>query len=217
MKKQICTAIIGALATVGVYGQGYIFFNDATVHLYDNFTTPGTPTADALMKVGYIWDAGSGGQLTALGASGSTQVNPLASNPWPSLTALTGGWSWGSPDGVTPTAVATAGSPPPLAGTFNGGTVAVNGSTAGEAITMYVVAWNSAYATPAAAAAAGSAIGWSTPFNWTTGTSTSPGSAITGSLSSFYVDLVPTATPEPGTLALAALGGAAMLFIRRKK
>lgn len=217
MKKLICSAIVAAMASGSAFAQGYMIFSSGTGNgLYDNFTTKGTPVKDALMDVGFIWVDGSGATYSALGstASANTGTATLASNPWSSLTALTGGWAWGSVL-TTPVAVKTTATPPPAAGDFTAGTIGVAGSSASEVITVYVVAWSSAYTTYAAAAAANSAIGWSTPFTYTLGSSTAPGGNLSAAFSSFYVDAVPV--PEPCTMALLGLGGLSLLMIRRRK
>jgi hypothetical protein len=218
MKKIVySTIIVAAMASMSVFGQGYMTFLSGSGNgIFDIFTTPSTPTKNANMQVGFIWAAGTGLTLGALGASGTpTAAFSSVASPWSSLTALSGGWTWGTNAAnslgiFTP----TAGSPPPAAGVFNGGVPGVLGSSASEGITIYIIAWNKALGTdPYAAAAASSAIGWSAPFNYTLGSSTSPGGSMASSFASFGVDPV----PEPTTLALAGLGGLALLLIRRRK
>ena len=41
--------------------------------------------------------------------------------------------------------------------------------------------------------------------------------AASGAVTGFTLGVVPAAVPEPGTMALAALGGASLLLVRRKK
>jgi hypothetical protein len=86
----------------------------------------------------------------------------------------------------------------------------------GTTNTMYLIAWSSAYATPSAAQAAGAAVGWSNPFQYlpTSGINT-PNYGVTmnsAGLSPFGVGPV----PEPTTVALAGLGGLALLGLRRR-
>ena len=134
------------------------------------------------------------------------------------MTTLSGGWNWGSLNGTTVFTAPTIGTAGPAQGSIAGGSQAAvfQGSTS-EAITVYLVAWSSAYSSPSAASTAGSAIGWSAPINYTTGSSGIPGVTLAvAGMSNFYVDTI-APTPEPGTMALAALGGASLLLFRRRK
>jgi hypothetical protein len=85
------------------------------------------------------------------------------------------------------------------------------GIIGGNSYEMYAIAWNSAYATPALAAANGAAVGWSSSFLYATGVS---------SLATVTATAIPAfgvfAVPEPSTMALAGLGGLSLLFFRRR-
>jgi len=85
-----------------------------------------------------------------------------------------------------------------------------------------VVVWDSAYATPAAAIAAGSYYGADNIFSMTPGTSiTYPGINNGGNTTWLAAGdenpLIVSTIPEPTTLALAGLGAAALVIFRRRK
>jgi hypothetical protein len=216
MKKLVCSAIVAGLASMSVFGQGYMTFVSGSANgLYDIFTTPATPTKNANMQVGFIWSS-TATSLAALGATISpTAANSTVASPWANLTVaslLANGWQWGT-NASTSAGIftPTASSPPPAAGDFNaGGTPAVGGTAPSMVVEMYVIAWQKALSTSPAFTGA---IGWSAPFSYTLGSSTSPGGGLTASFASFGVDPV----PEPSTMALAGLGGLSLLLFRRRK
>jgi hypothetical protein len=80
--------------------------------------------------------------------------------------------------------------------------------TAPGALTLYAIAWNNAYANPYQAAAANSEIGWSSTFSYTLASQI--GTPPNMGISPFGI-----AVPEPGMMALAALGVAVMILRRR--
>jgi hypothetical protein len=105
--------------------------------------------------------------------------------------------------------------------TYNGGSpFGVTGtSTGGGQVRIFFVAWSNAFADPAAAAAAGSVLGWSNPFNYSYGdTATAPlpmgTQAVNGGFDARF-GVAPV--PEPTTFALAGLGAAALMIFRRRK
>lgn len=112
-----------------------------------------------------------------------------------------------------------------------GGAFAVSGSASGGATyNVFVIGWDSQYASPQAAAAAGSAVGWSQTFSYvspngpnsppagTPGTFLSAVTAQYGNNNALQFGVYGvSAVPEPGTMALAALGGASLLLFRRRK
>ena len=217
MKKLTAILALTVVTAASSFAQGYITLNSSTKYIFDNFTTPGTAVKNANINVGFIWLAGSSQVYSALGSSGTTAQVGISS-PWSSLTTLSGGWNWGSLNGTTVFTAPTIGTAGPAQGSIAGGSQAAvfQGSTS-EAITVYLVAWSSAYSSPSAASTAGSAIGWSAPINYTTGSSGIPGVTLAvAGMSNFYVDTI-APTPEPGTMALAALGGASLLLFRRRK
>jgi hypothetical protein len=117
------------------------------------------------------------------------------------------------------------------AGDIAGGLVTLAGTTAGEQVYVQVYAWDSLYASPDAALAAGALFGaWSAgPNNTLYGAigapeltsgltvSPAPGVPIFGTGAGQFGKGVVFATPEPGTLALSGVGAAALWLIRRRK
>lgn len=123
------------------------------------------------------------------------------------------------------------------AGSFNGGTatLGIAGGYASGAYTVQDVfvlaAWTGNYATLAAAVAGGANYGIITFLNnvgpggsapqnpallgWNSLTPTPAVEAFEGGPG--FPDLVMSATPEPGTMALAGLGSLSLFFLRRKK
>jgi len=98
------------------------------------------------------------------------------------------------------------------------------GYTAGSAAFFQVEVWDSAYATPLLAQAAGSYFGEDNIFSMTPSTSIAyPGInsggnttwAAVGNEAPLVVGI--TSIPEPATFALAGLGAAAMVIFRRRK
>ena len=89
--------------------------------------------------------------------------------------------------------------------------------TGGNTYYAYVVAWIGSETTLAAAAAAGDALGWSQSFQYTPTTGVTGATSTGGVEGKFAVYAPIVATPEPSTMALAALGGASLLLFRRRK
>jgi len=97
------------------------------------------------------------------------------------------------------------------------------GYTAGQAAYFQVVVWDSAFATPAAALAAGSYYGADNVFSMTPGTGITYPNCYSGGNTTWAAVgdeaplMVGIAIPEPATFALAGLGAAAMVIFRRRK
>jgi hypothetical protein len=103
------------------------------------------------------------------------------------------------------------------AGVFSLGAVTLSSVTSGaSSAVLALVGWNGLQTTYAAAVAAGDKLGVYAFVNPVGNPlSTPPGTPA--ALSGFTGNLVLTSVPEPTTLALAGLGGAALLAFRRKK
>ena len=222
MKKilLIATTVV-ALSGLTSMGQGYIAFQTPTRGMWDLFTpaNAGTPKLAATMNLTFLWGTGSA-LITGIGAT--TPTNNLASQP-----IFTPAQAW--------TAILTdpnyrlgldqnaGNSNPILANAANGAasylaaaSFPLNLSPAGGTVGVYVIGWDKAFATPAAAQAAGSVVGWSPIFQYALGAS-SIATVSTFAGSGFVPFGVPAVVPEPTTFALAGLGMAAMLVSRRRK
>lgn len=227
MKKQLLT-IAGVLTiTCGAYAQGYVTMSSGVRWLWDEFTTPGVgirpasaavdyaiywapvSTVDPLTAVGTQFGTGSATALQQTATNGVVGMAPINLN-----TVLTGaGWTLGL-NGATP-AVGQSGG----AGNLGYGQFQLAGTTAGGTYEMIIVGWNAAAGVGAILNGSYTAAGWSNPFNYLTGSSASDPNGTVGVGAAPYGNqfgIIPT-VPEPGTLALAALGGASLLLFRRRK
>lgn len=213
MKKLTILTAIGLFSclTSNSFGQGYLTFNDsATTAVYDNFTSVGTPVkSPANILVGILWNSTAGQTIPALGNTATGANTPVS---WAALTAV--GWNFATNASSTLlTAITRA--PAPTTGTFSGGVQGIQGTSPNQTISMYVIGWQSTYANPFAARDAGSALGWSNPFNELLGADSAPGVSMNAAgMTQFNVNAT---IPEPGTFALAGLGAAAMFIFRRRK
>ena len=99
-------------------------------------------------------------------------------------------------------------------GTWSGSTRTVVGVPQGTRLTLQVKAWDAAFATFEAAAAAGKAVGQSAPFFFQDHMSYPPlpFDNNIGGLRSFAIGVV----PEPQTVVLGLLGCAAVLWLPRR-
>jgi len=222
MKKIIAlTLVAGALAATSAMGQGYIVIQSQRSATYDVFTTPGTGALDTKVDVAlFISSSSTATPLVESVLNGSATTGTLTG------VQLTTAWTDITTDPNFVQAIDTTATPGTAfvmptstrgATAYNGGfTFGLNnGTSVGENVSLYEVSWNgSLYSTVAAAAAAGSAVGWSQVLNSQTLTSQTSNTPLTPVFTTFGTM---TAVPEPGTMALAGLGGLSLLAFRRKK
>lgn len=234
MKKTLITLTVAATLTgLSAFAQGNFIFTTGGGFVWNNTVNP--PLKAGPFNVAFLWSPsltatskvflatgysliptnnvlGSSVQGPATGAAG------VPSTAWGALTT-DGNFQYGVDSGTGLMAVGSltggggvtynAGSPFTVAGTSTGG---------GNVLALFV-AWSNLYATPQAAALAGSPVGWSNPFAYAyTATGVAPTgmgaqAAGEGVDAHFGVALV----PEPTTFALAGLGAAALLIFRRRK
>jgi len=224
MKKNLLIAAAVMVVSVSSFGQGLFLFSGNTKTAWDNFTVPNVGKLGATIDVALLWaPSGSSAAITSIMAStptnaavvGTTYSAPAA---WSAILndpnfhfAVDGGTS------ANVQSTTTAGG----AWTYNGsGSFSVNGTAGNTPYSVFVIGWSSAYATPALAAAANAPLGWSSVFSYTSGQLPSgPGAFPAGTPAQQFGVLQGTVgtVPEPATLALAGLGGASLLFFRRKK
>ena len=217
MKKLAFTAIAATVAAV-TYGQGTIYVdNSANTGVYNgNGGSAANPTySAAVTQNGLIFTTDTTAQAGTLGGtSGSTLIGQDFS--W----ALYGGTTDSSSALTliaTQTGSATSGDNASWGEIQDqtGAFYSVPGSTAGATVYLELYVWEgTSYTTYNAAKLGGDYVGDSGVFaNPSGGSGSPPGPAS-------YLDNVPdvlVTVPEPGTMALAALGGASLLMFRRKK
>lgn len=223
MKKLFFTTIVAA-ATAVSHGQGSIFVdNSGNTGVYDGAGgTVANPVYSPLVTAnGLIFTTDPTEQEQNLGGRAGSMLIGVD-------------FSWAIYGGATEAAVLAAiQSGTPLASNTGSGIVGDNpqfgvvegqppvpilvpGSTAGGYVYLDLFVWEgSTYPTFGAALAALDYVGDTDIFlNPTGGQGIPPqaGAYLTG-----MPDILLGGVPEPGTLALAALGGAALLLFRRKK
>jgi hypothetical protein len=217
MKKSIIIAAALAITSVGAFAQGNVNFGGGLHGIWNDYTTPGTAVTSTGIDVAMLFFTTSPTALEAI-ANGTPTNGSLSYSTAAAWAALeNGSTAVNGPSSSTPAVASTLGSG---SFSFNGSSSwSASNITGGTTYFAVEVAWSTQGGTlttlaAAEAAAATDPVGWSQVFTYTpsTGIVSAPGwgTAQTGF---FGV----AATPEPGTMALAALGGASLLMFRRKK
>lgn len=198
MKKSIFIAVLGMGASTVAFGQGQIIFGNyySSSSPKVNWAATGVPSNLAGLSVGAEVNA----ELAYyVGTSVSDVPTSLGQMTLLSSSITPFGLAGGDADGSQ------------YAGWFPGSTVTIPGVGAANKtfVSFEVLAFDgSSYAS---APYKGASSIFQSP---TTGTSSDPlTSFVQGSWQNFSI----TSVPEPTTLALAGLGGAALLALRRKK
>jgi hypothetical protein len=211
MKKLLGIVATSALA-VSAFAQGTVVFNNSGSSLVKQWTSSSDSTLMNVPKAGgsvQLFYAATGtayhSLLGTLGATGA----PLNYSSLSGYLTANAGWTAGPITSILPIA----------AGQFNGSTVTLTGITAGGNASYAILGWNGASTGLDAAIAAKAFIGESSPLTTATGGAGSPPSTAVALNGTFTgMTLVPAvAAPEPSTFALAGLGAAAMLILRRRK
>ena len=221
MKKLvIISTLIASFAGLSAFGQGYFQFATAKSAVYDG-SGASAVVAGTGVDVAFLWAAnGDVPSVDSILASVPTTATS-ASSGWTTASAWTA--ILNDPNFHL---MVNSGSGNALAITPSTAVGAINyaggGLFAGDALatpltayTLFIIGWNTAggtLTTPALAAAANATVGWSAPFSYTANQST--GTPVNMSGHQFGVAGI---IPEPTTMALAGLGGLALLAIRRRK
>ena len=225
MKKIITLNLLaGWLATTAAFGQGYFMFTTGKSQIYDGFTTPGVSTLAATVNTSFLWGPANttpavDSLVTSTPANGINTLNYGYSTAQAWNYILNGQFNVATNSATGNLVVQLCGANGSII--YNGATAfSVAGTVPNTIYTLYEISWDAHFATPALAAAAGAALGWSSPFQYTSGNVASPvapmpttGFSAGGTLASFGTI---ASVPEPTTLALAVLGGLSLLACRRK-
>jgi len=210
MKKLVLiSTLIATFAGISAFGQGYVSFASSKSQAWDDFTST-TPTLATTINTAFMWGASGDVPLLA-GILASTPVN--GQTPYSYAAA----WNDIMNDGNFTLAINAGNGSNVVARTAANGGIAygasfgVTGTAPSTTYTLFFIGWNGAYATPGAAAAADAAVGWSSTFSYTTVTSIGTPASMAG-VPQFGVGAV----PEPTTIALAGLGGMALMMFRRR-
>lgn len=190
MKKSIFIAVIGAASAVACYGQGKVIFSN----YYSSSQTTGVYYGD-----GPAAGLFCGPEMTATLLYGDSTATSIAQlSPVPGATALLGyGYATG------PDAIATG------AGWFQNQTVTVDAGAGGTTYAFAIMVSGMYQGTDYIGY---SQIGYGATQSGLGNVPTIPANV---QQNSFAVTMVPV--PEPGTLALAGLGGFGMLMAFRRK
>lgn len=218
MKKLliIATAAV-SLSGLSVMGQGYFQFSGSTRGVWDAFTLAngGASKLGATMNVAFLW--GSGSALVSSVSSSTATNGSTVFSPADAWTAILNdpNYTLAIDANKSTAAIASSAANGAWSYTSTAGTIFPVTGTGSGAYSVFVIGWDKTYATPADAAAANSAVGWSQVFSYTAANNVgTPLSMPASGLTPFGV-IAPV--PEPATFALAGLGAAALLVFRRKK
>jgi hypothetical protein len=224
MKKIIAiTTLVASLAATSGFAQGYFLFTTGKSQVFDGFTTPGASTTAATVDVTFLWAPATTTvslPLTSTPTTGNslTTESYTAASAWSAIlgSGFTAAVNQNTSLAAVQLSAANGGVAYNTSGTFPVTGTVGNGSTA---YSVFMVAWNasSGATTLAQAAADNASVGWSSVFQYTPAKDAITGVSGFTALSPNFGVFTPLSTPEPGTMALAALGGASLLMLRRKK
>ena len=221
MKKTFL--ILSLLAsTIVTFGQGNFFFSGPSPFngVWDNFSSS-QPQRAADMNVAFLF--GTGTPHVDNQIASSVPTNALSVGFYINTYQA---WNFilTDPNFMLATNVNALGMPVIATNAATGGWVYNDNTSFGvlgsanQTYQVFVIGWDKNFATPQAAAAAGSAVGWSAPFSYTAalyplGTPLTMGAS---GLTPFGVVAIEP-VPEPSALALMGLSAGAFVFFRRRR
>ncbi len=213
MKKLILVSLItSCLTSLSANGQGYVLFTATPRTVWDSYSI-GPPHAPDI-NVAFLW--ATQGAVPSVDSIGTSTPITNGWGPWPAEA-----WSDILTDPNFILAENAANSTMVIAATTAAGGISYNASatfpvsgTIANTYTLFVIGWSSTFATPALAAAGGSVVGWSAPFDYTMVSSI--GTPLTFSMSGLQPFGVVAYIPEPSTMALAGLGSLSLLLFHRR-
>jgi hypothetical protein len=234
MKKILLIATMAAsLSGLSAFGQGNFIFGSPASYVWNDVAlVGGVITRGGNFNASFLWQSGGSSTPSIASIATSVPTNNLALNSGSGQVSVTPqAWTSITNDPNFTLARNAAAGNAVVVGTvsatgviaFNAGSLfPVTGTSAsGGTVNVFMIAWDNAYATPALAAAAGAALGWSPVFAYTYADSGSAPSLTigqaAGNLNAQLYKFGVAPIPEPATFALAGLGMAAMLIARRRK
>jgi len=218
MKKALLTIGLASIVALSSHAQGFVVFSSSTQNISTNNPTLGVSgrtqgAGDYYYALFYSTTAISGGTQ-------SGDASGLGGYAW-----NIAGWTLDTDPTATSASTATAGRFASTAPNTDGSST-VPGVAGGASAYFIIVGWSANLGTTLAAMEAnlGSVPGYLGQSN-PTGDLVLGNGALVPNPNLFggaapqtqAFDLGSTTIPEPGTLALAALGGASLLLFRRKK
>ena len=211
MKRiSVITSLVVSVAGFSAFGQGYFEFSTGKSQAWDE-----TAHTSSTIDVAFLW-----------GAQGAVpEVETLANGVPTTGTFLNPAVAWtailydpnfqlavnsGAGNSLASVLCTSAGGI-----SYNGGNAFAGplATSPGVTYTLFMISWNSAYATPALAAAANTFLGWSQAFDYTATALTASPNNMVGITPPFGMVVM----PEPATMALAGLGGVSWWLFRRRK
>jgi len=217
MKKLLIVAAAVSITSFNAFSQGTVLFGASLHNLYNNTTQTGTYTTSTALDVALLFAPASASPTGGFPTASSQTTgswNYGTATVWGQIaTDLSGPWFWVIGTGGVNPAVGT--------GTANG-TISYNGGSSftaanvssGVLYDVYEIAWASSAGSSPIGLSTSTYVGWSAMFTYTPNSVGGTGPTMSG-MGSYGVGGTPA--PEPGTMALAALGGASLLMFRRKK
>jgi hypothetical protein len=219
MKKLILTITLGTAMSCSLFAQGNFIFGTGGNRVDDDWTTPGTGVGNSLDDVAlFIELTGTGATPAVVTAGGGAVGTSAAQLP----NGLSEAQAWTDILGDSTftlatnngTGLAVLGTTTGAGGVLydSGATFTVTGTLAsGFTATVYIVGYD------AADTFGTGPVGWSSAFTYTYAAGPVPGPSSTpGNMNAVTPFGVAVSAPEPGTMALAGLGGISMLLFRRR-